>query len=181
MIGLLKTQPPLQYLRWSFWIARVGWYFTLIYQSYIGFSFCGEMAAWNQYFSHVIRRDDNNIGWCCHTYWHTDCRSIRQPPIMEDATELLMRTLGVTRRVAKDELGMIRVTSVRLEWLCSHFSYVTDADMEAQIKCMVRDYLLYLIGALYLLIKAEYEFLSRMLVCLKTSVLFQLMHGAQLH
>ena len=47
---------------------------------------------------------------------------------MEDATELLMRTLGVTWRVVEDELGMIQGTSVRLEWLRSRFSNVTDAD-----------------------------------------------------
>ena len=58
------------------------------------------------------------------------CKSIRQPPIMKDATELLMQTLGVTRRVAENELGMIRGTSVRLEWLRSRFSNVTDADTE---------------------------------------------------
>ena len=56
-----------------------------------------------------------------------------------------MWTLGVTQRVAEDELGMIRGTSVRLEWLRSRFSNVTDADTELRIKCAVRAYLLYLV------------------------------------
>ena len=65
---------------------------------------------------------------------------------MEDATELLMRTLGVTQRVAEDELGMIWGTSVRLEWLRFRFSNVTNVDTEIRIKCAVRPYLLYLVG-----------------------------------
>ena len=68
------------------------------------------------------------------------------PPLVEDAMELLMRTLEVTRRVAEDELGMICGTYVRLEWLRSRFSNVTDADTEARIKCAARAYLLYLVG-----------------------------------
>ena len=65
---------------------------------------------------------------------------------MKDATELLMWTLGVTRIVAEDELGMIWGTSVRLELLHSHFSNATDANTEVRIKCAVRAYLLYLVG-----------------------------------
>jgi len=104
------------------------------------------MAAWNQYFSHAIWRDENHFGWCYHIYWHSGCGSIRQPPTVEDAMKLLMRTLGVTRRVANDELGLVRGTSLRLEWLRSKFSTVTDTDMEVWIKCLVRAYLLYLVG-----------------------------------
>ena len=61
------------------------------------------------------------------------------------ATDLLMRTLSVTRSVAQDELGLIRDTSARLEWLCVNFSNVTNADTEARIKCAVRAYLFYLV------------------------------------
>ena len=57
-----------------------------------------------------------------------------------------MRTLGVTRRVADDELGPLRGTSVRLEWLLSKIFNAIDADTEVRIKCAVRAYLLYLIG-----------------------------------
>ena len=52
----------------------------------------------------------------------------------------------MTRRVVEDELGMIRGTSVRLEWLSSRFSNVTDVDTEVRIKCAVRAYLLHLVG-----------------------------------
>ena len=44
---------------------------------------------------------------------------------------------------------MIQDTSVRLEWLRSHFSNVTDADMEVRIKCAFRSYLLYLVGCTF--------------------------------
>ena len=60
-------------------------------------------------------------------------RSVNTLP-MEDATKLPMRTLGVTQRVADDELGLVQGTSVRLEWLRSNFSDVTDADTEVRIK-----------------------------------------------
>jgi len=66
-----------------------------------------------------------------------------------------MRTLGVTRRVAKDELGIIRGTSVRLEWLRSHFSNVMDANTEVRIKCTIRAYLLYLVGCILFNDKSE--------------------------
>ena len=64
---------------------------------------------------------------------------------MDDATDLL-RTLGVTRRAAQDELELIWGTSVRLEWLCANFFNVTDVNMEARIKCVGRAYLLYSVG-----------------------------------
>ena len=35
---------------------------------------------------------------------------------------------------------------VRLEWLCFKFSYVTDAHSGRRIQCVVRAYLLYLVG-----------------------------------
>ena len=64
---------------------------------------------------------------------------------MKDATELLMRTLGVTRRAAENELGLVRGTFVILEWLRVNFSNVIDADMKVRIKYVVRTYLLYLV------------------------------------
>ena len=52
----------------------------------------------------------------------------------------------MTRRIAKDELGMIRGTYIRLEWLHFLFSNVTGADTKVPIKCAVRAYFLYLVG-----------------------------------
>jgi len=51
----------------------------------------------------------------------------------------------VTQSVAVDELGLVRGTSVRLEWLHANFSNVTDADTEVQTKCAIKSYLLYLV------------------------------------
>ena len=96
-------------------------------------------------------------------YWHTDCRLICQPPTVNDAMELLMRILGVTWRVADDELRLGRDTSLRLEWLCSSFSNINDADMDVQIKCVVRAYLLYLVVCTLFSDKSENK--SFCLVC----------------
>ena len=49
---------------------------------------------------------------------------------MENAKEPLMRTLGLTRRAVDDKLGLVWGASVRLEWLRTDFSNVTDADKE---------------------------------------------------
>ena len=97
-------------------------------------------------------------------------------PVADDATSLLMRTLGVTRKAAQDELGLTRSRSVRLEWLRANFSNVTDVNTEARIKCTVRDYLLYLIGCALFSNKSGTTFLPRILDCLRTWVLFQHIH-----
>jgi len=91
---------------------------------------------------------------------------------VKDATALLMSTLGVTRRAADDEFGLVQGTSVRLEWLRVNFSNVTDADMKVRIKCVVRAICFIWLSALYLVIKAEQEFMSHMLHSLRTWVLF---------
>ena len=31
---------------------------------------CGTVLTWNEYFSHVVRWNDNHIGWCSHTCEH---------------------------------------------------------------------------------------------------------------
>ena len=92
-----------------------------------------------------------------------------------------MRTLGVTWRAAQDELGLIRGTSVRLEWLRTNFSNVTNADTKTRIKCTGRAYLLYLIGCTLFSDKSGTRVSIRILDCLRTWVLFQQTHGAQLH
>jgi len=61
----------------------------------------------------------------------TGGRSVRQPPTVDDPTALVLRTLGVTRRAAMDELEQVQGTSVRLERLRANFSRVTDAETEA--------------------------------------------------
>ena len=43
---------------------------------------------------------------------------------------------------------MVRETSIRFEWLRSKFSNVTDADSKRCIQCVVRAYLLYLVGCI---------------------------------
>ena len=137
------TQSSFSEMHWSFRIVWAGPYFTSVNQHWC---FCGEMAARNQYFPQAIWRDDNHLGWYWHTNWHTDGRSIRQPPTVDDLMALVMRTLGVTRRYAMDELEQVWGTSIRLEWLCTNFSGITDADMEARIQSASRTYLLYLAG-----------------------------------
>ena len=69
-------------------------------------------------------------------------------PITDNATDLPMRTLGMTQSAAKDKLGLIWGIFVRLEWLRVDFSNVTDADMKTRIKCAARAYLFYLIGCI---------------------------------
>ena len=61
----------------------------------------------------------------------TGGRSVRQPPTVDDPTALVLRTLGVTRRAAMDELEQVQGTSVRLERLRANFSLVTDAETDA--------------------------------------------------
>ena len=52
----------------------------------------------------------------------------------------------MTQRATEDVFGLIRGASVRLEWLCTNFSSVTNTDTEARIKCAARAYLFYLVG-----------------------------------
>jgi len=74
---------------------------------------------------------------------------------MGNAKEPLMRTLGLTRRAVDYKLGLVWGTSVRLEWLRTDFSNVIDADKEVWIKCIVKAYLLYLIGCTLFSDKSE--------------------------
>ena len=106
-----RTQLTFQKLHWSFRTGRIGWYFTTKYQPYIGFSFCGEMIAWNQYFLYIISRDDTHFGWRCHT--HTSCRSIRQLPYHKRCNGNCLWGYLVWQKVADDELGLIRGTYFR--------------------------------------------------------------------
>jgi len=73
-------------------------------------------------------------------------RSVSRPQILTDAKDMLVNLLGVSEQDARDELGLVRGSSVRLEWLRFKFSYVTDAHSGRQIHCAARAYLLYLLG-----------------------------------
>ncbi|XP_028120908.1 protein MAIN-LIKE 2-like [Camellia sinensis] len=59
---------------------------------------------------------------------------------------LLVYGLGITERVAHDEVSTAGGNSVRLEWLRSQFAGVTDLDPDEAIQCAVRAYLLFLLG-----------------------------------
>jgi len=63
---------------------------------------------------------------------------------MPDARKMPASLLGVSSQDAHDELGLIRETSVRLEWLRSKFFNITDANSERHIQCATRAYLMYL-------------------------------------
>ena len=62
--------------------------------------------------------------------------------------------LGMSPRDAHDELGMVRETSVRLEWLRSKFSDITNVDSERCIQCATRAHLLYLVGCTLFSVKS---------------------------
>ena len=62
-------------------------------------------------------------------------RSVSRPQRLIDAKNVLINLFGVSAQDARDELGLIRGSSVRLEWLRSKFSYVTDARSGRRIQC----------------------------------------------
>ncbi|XP_028076188.1 protein MAIN-LIKE 1-like [Camellia sinensis] len=74
-------------------------------------------------------------------------RSVSVPDVtnLHGAT-LLVFGLGITERVAHDELSTVGGNLVRLEWLRSQFASVTDSDPEEAIQCIARAYLLFLVG-----------------------------------
>ena len=59
---------------------------------------------------------------------------------------MLVSLLVVSPQEADDELGMVRGSSVRLEWLRSNFSNIMDFALDRHIQCTARAYLLYLVG-----------------------------------
>ena len=101
------------------------------------------MATRNEFFSYAvfgemtITLDDvpTHVGIICQQTWR-----------LTDAKDVLVSLLGVLEQDARDELGLVRVSSVRLEWLRSKFFYVTDAHSGRRIQCADRAFLLYLMG-----------------------------------
>ncbi|RWR83521.1 serine/threonine-protein phosphatase 7 long form isoform X1 [Cinnamomum micranthum f. kanehirae] len=63
-----------------------------------------------------------------------------------DAQSLLVFALGVKLEEAHDELVLAQGQSVRMEWLRSRISNVSDAHPEEMIMCAARAYFLYLLG-----------------------------------
>ena len=64
----------------------------------------------------------------------------------QDAHSLLVDALGVYPNEANDELQQVRSQSIRLESLRRRFSNISDEDGYDMIDCVVRAYLLYLLG-----------------------------------
>ncbi|RWR84948.1 serine/threonine-protein phosphatase 7 long form [Cinnamomum micranthum f. kanehirae] len=64
----------------------------------------------------------------------------------EEAQALLLDALGVEPAEAHEKLMQVRGQSVRLEWLRERFSGVSDDDGDEMVDCVVRAYLLYLLG-----------------------------------
>ena len=64
----------------------------------------------------------------------------------QDAYSLLLDALGVDPNEANDELQQVRSQSIRLESLRRRFSNISDEDGDDMIDCIVRGYLLYLLG-----------------------------------
>jgi len=56
-----------------------------------------------------------------------------RPGRLTNAKGMLVSLLGVPPRDAHDELGLVHGTSVRLEWLRSKLSHITDADSRRRI------------------------------------------------
>jgi len=63
-----------------------------------------------------------------------------------DAKDVVVNLLGVSPQEADDDWTMVRGQSIKLEWLCDRFSYITDDDNDFRISCCARAYLLYLVG-----------------------------------
>lgn len=62
------------------------------------------------------------------------------------AVDLVAHSLGTSHSETFDEINMKGVTSVRLDWLRELFSRVSDNNSEVRIFCVIRAYLLYLLG-----------------------------------
>ncbi|XP_028124360.1 protein MAIN-LIKE 2-like [Camellia sinensis] len=76
-------------------------------------------------------------------------RSISVPNVRDHhGVTLLVSGLGITKRVAHNEVSTAGGNLVRLEWLRSHFASVTDSDLEEAIQCTARAYLLFLLGCI---------------------------------
>ena len=72
--------------------------------------------------------------------------SVNKHQRITNAWELLINLFGVSSRQTDDELGMVRGTSVRLEWFRLKFSRVMDTDPDKRIQCAARAHFLYLVG-----------------------------------
>ena len=73
------------------------------------------MTIWNEYFSHIVRWNDNHTGWCSHTCGHnSDGSAGNRPRRLTDTKDMLVNLLGVLEQDARDELGLVRGSSVRL-------------------------------------------------------------------
>ncbi|XP_028112212.1 protein MAIN-LIKE 2-like [Camellia sinensis] len=74
-------------------------------------------------------------------------KSVSVPDVTDHhGVTLLVYGLGITERVAHEEVSTAGGNSVRLEWLRSQFAGVTDSDPEEAIQCASRAYLLFLLG-----------------------------------
>ncbi|XP_028101472.1 protein MAIN-LIKE 1-like [Camellia sinensis] len=74
-------------------------------------------------------------------------RSVSVPDVTDHhGVTLLVSGLGITERVAHEEVSIAGGNSVRLEWLRSQFAGVTNSDPEEAIQCTARVYLLFLLG-----------------------------------
>ncbi|XP_028061484.1 protein MAIN-LIKE 1-like [Camellia sinensis] len=74
-------------------------------------------------------------------------RSVSVPDVTDHhGVTLLVSGLGITKRVAHEEISTAGGNSVKLEWLRSQFAGVTDSDPEEAIQCAARAYLLFLLG-----------------------------------
>ncbi|XP_028091201.1 protein MAIN-LIKE 1-like [Camellia sinensis] len=74
-------------------------------------------------------------------------KSVSVPDVTDHhGVTLLVYGLGITERVAHEEVSSAGGNLVRLEWLQSQFAGVTDSDPEEAIQCAARAYLLFLLG-----------------------------------
>ncbi|XP_028099401.1 protein MAIN-LIKE 2-like [Camellia sinensis] len=74
-------------------------------------------------------------------------RSVGVPDVTDHhGVTLLVSGLGITERVAYEEISTAGGNSVRLEWLRSQFAGVTDSDPEEAMQCAAKAYLLFLLG-----------------------------------
>jgi len=110
-----------------------------------------------------------------------DSTPVGIPVMMTDTRWMLVSLLGMSPPDAQDELGLVRGTSVRLEWLCFKFFDVTDVDSERYIQCTARAYLFTWWTAIHSVTTIEGEFLSNIWDYLKTLVRFHCMLGELLY
>ncbi|XP_028054676.1 protein MAIN-LIKE 2-like [Camellia sinensis] len=74
-------------------------------------------------------------------------KSVSIPDVTDHhGVTLLVYGLGITELTAHEEVSSAGGNSVRLEWLRSQFSGVTNSDPEEAIQCAARAYLLFLLG-----------------------------------